>query len=318
MSRLAKYRESIERFMKNNKHLNESKINIEDYFKNSDFFLPIVLLTTLNSQNKKFHVSTQGYQVASSIVIINILMDNSFSTENTIFLLSCVTKLLKDNLDNVKDVVPSKKIGGIFVNALKIYNDYLFSKIVLPRDNYIETQDGELNDEVSKWYLKDDSIIESFNNVLPISPESFDIFLKNTICSLCNIVFGLGWILGCGDELKLDKIEKISNNFGIIYKLSHDFENLDHDSKHFHSLSSNQDSGKQVSGKQVSYNFIINYGFDKAYEKFMDSKYKLIEELMNLDINTSTIKEIINSIEHKVDLVIDETSPDIKSNYSRL
>ena len=48
----------------------------------------------------------------------------------------------------------------------------------------------------------------------------------------------------------------------------------------------------------------------------MESKQKFIEVAMLLDIYTTTIKEIVNNIEARVDEIIDETSPDIKSCYS--
>jgi hypothetical protein len=63
-------------------------------------------------------------------------------------------------------------------------------------------------------------------------------------------------------------------------------------------------------------NHIINYGIHESYELFMNNKQKFIEECLKKDMLTDTIKEIISSIEIKVDSVIDETSPDLKSNVS--
>ena len=83
-------------------------------------------------------------------------------------------------------------------------------------------------------------------------------------------------------------------------KISH-FENLDHDIS---------------SAKDYSDNYIINYGLNEAYELFLDSKQKFIEESMLHDLYTNTIKEVIDLIELSVDTVIDNTSPDLKSNYS--
>ena len=48
----------------------------------------------------------------------------------------------------------------------------------------------------------------------------------------------------------------------------------------------------------------------------MNNKQKFIEECLKKDMYTDTIKEIISNIEIKVDNIIDETSPDLKSNVS--
>jgi hypothetical protein len=48
----------------------------------------------------------------------------------------------------------------------------------------------------------------------------------------------------------------------------------------------------------------------------MNNKERFIQDSMNLDIFTCTIKEIIDGIENKVDEIIDQTSPDIKSNMT--
>jgi len=39
-------------------------------------------------------------------------------------------------------------------------------------------------------------------------------------------------------------------------------------------------------------------------------------KIMNLDIYTNTVKEILTSLERMIDNVIDQTSPDLKSNFS--
>lgn len=305
MSRLAKYRESIERFMKNNEILKDCPIDIKEYTKDNDYFLPITLLTIFNSQSKKNNVASQGYYVASCVVLIHILMDNEFSKEITIELLFILNRLLYCNLDNSKDFVPQKKIGNVILSTLKIYETELTNVMKNPIQ-YIELSDNSLSVDVSKWYLKDDAIEESLKKAKMINKSSFEDYLNNTVCSLCNIVFGIGWVMGCGGDSKMDKMKKISYNFGIIYKLSHDFDNLKKDASNLNQMGNNT----------ISYNYILNYGFDDAYGRFMESKYKLIEGLMVLEVNTQTIKEIINNIDHKVDLIIDETSPDTKSNYS--
>ena len=95
---------------------------------------------------------------------------------------------------------------------------------------------------------------------------------------------------------------KLSKYYTMMYKLAEDFENIENDVMN------------QVDG--ICKNYVVNYGLQNSYEVFMTNKQKFIEELMTLDMFTNTIKEIINYIEHKVDMIIDETSPDLKSSCS--
>jgi geranylgeranyl pyrophosphate synthase len=137
-----------------------------------------------------------------------------------------------------------------------------------------------------------------------IKRDSFDNYTTNKMGSLGEAAVCIGWIMGCGNEKKLNRIKKTAKYFANFYKISEDMQNIERDIR-------NSKNG-------MSYNFVLNYGLQNGYEFFMDNKRKFIEDSMKLDIYTSTIKEIINFIESKVDTVIDETSPDIKSNYSSI
>lgn len=86
-----------------------------------------------------------------------------------------------------------------------------------------------------------------------------------------------------------------------MYKISKDFENLSADIKN---------------STTYSTNYVLNYGLQDGYEVFLNNKQKFIEESMVDDLYTNTIKEIIDTIEANVDMIIDQTSPDLKSTYS--
>jgi len=113
----------------------------------------------------------------------------------------------------------------------------------------------------------------------------------------------IGWIAGCGDAKKTNKIKEAAKAFSIIYKLSLDFKNMDNDIKCSHN-------------DKYTKNYVLNFGLENSYELFLNNKKLFIEITMLLDIYTNTLSEIIDNIEENIDFIIDQTSPDIKSQCS--
>ena len=63
-------------------------------------------------------------------------------------------------------------------------------------------------------------------------------------------------------------------------------------------------------------NYIINYGLQSAFEMYNEYKMKLIELAISLDMYTDTLKDVISMIDDKIDAIIENSSPELKSNYS--
>ncbi len=319
MSRLCRYKESLNRFINdrsclfNKDSMPNANVNtiIYNKVKNSDLVLPIMLLTIMNNQNKKNSKTIQGYYAASSIQIVQILLDimenESNSDINHItreYLLVTAIKSLHQNLETVKDNFSGDLSADIIINSLKIYHERVsYSNIMC--DYTLEVSEDKPCSDVKNWYIRDDkSLASHFNNLKTVTKKSFKEYVNKKIGSLCELAFQIGWIIGCGSSKDIKKINKVAKSFCYIYKLSHDFEHLEDD------IRSAKDG--------VTKNFVVNYGLQNSYEIFMDNKQKFIEHTMGLNIFTTTIKEILNYIESKVDAVIDETSPDLKSNYSNV
>ena len=81
MSRLGRYKESLNKFIKDRSCLFGDNIpdGIEsilyEEIKNCDLLLPILLLTIMNNQNKKNRISMQGYFAAAGIVFITAMLN---------------------------------------------------------------------------------------------------------------------------------------------------------------------------------------------------------------------------------------------------
>ncbi|QKF94170.1 isoprenoid synthase [Fadolivirus algeromassiliense] len=342
MSRIQKYRESLYRFIKDksclleDQDVNNAQINTYIYnkIKENDLIFSILLLTIMNSQNKKNHISMQGYYIASCIEFLNVSL-SSIDNKNEIInkfnndgynklhanLYFSSNRSLQQNLESAKTVyhnlessnknLESTKntyqnnfqgLCNIILNSLSLYNNTI-KTINQFSDFKMNITNKSCNTTIIKWYLKnDDELKEKFKTFKQVSKESINEYIDKKYISICELAMSLGWLLGGGEIKELPKLKKLSKYFGMMYKMAKDFENLTNDVKN---------------GNVYTTNYVLNYGLQNGYEVFLNSKQKFIEESsMDTDIYTNTIKEIIDTIEANVDMIIDQTSPDLKSTYS--
>jgi hypothetical protein len=332
MSRLVKYKESLNKFIKDRSCLFDNTINSDqtinnilyNELKNCDLTLSILLLTIMNSQNKKNQISLQGYYAASTIQYIHLLLNimekkteyitkyghEVYSKLINIILLGS-NKSLCQNLDSIKNIINNDiVISKIYTNILNVYHEEINYECIL-NDYAFDITTKKCNNDIVKWYIKDnDKYKEQFSKFVQINRESFNNYINKKIGSLCELTFCIGWYIGCGDEKNINTIKKISKYFTMLLKLSYDFKNLDKD------IMSNSLLTEEKSNN-ITINYVLNYGLQDSYELFMYNKQKFIEECMMQDIYTNTIKEIMNFIEKDVDDIIDQTSPDLKSNFTQ-
>ena len=330
MSRLSRYKESLARFIKDRSCLSEVDYLpsadiypiIYNYTKESDLILPTILLTIMHNQHKKRHVYIQGYYAATGIeflsIMINIIRNYSTFVEKysletytkTInFLILCFHKSIYQNLDSINNTVKNKnntesELSNVFVNVMALCNDKLSYKYLLNGPKF-EYNNRHPKTDTLRWYLKDNSpVSKEFKKIDQLKKESINQYINNTLGSICELAFGIGWYIGIGRKRDINKIIKLSHNFTMLYKISKDFEVIESDIL-------NHD-------KRLSTNYVVNYGLQESYETYLDHKQKFIEGVMTMDIYTGTIKEILNSIEQKVDAIIEDTSPDLKSFCSSI
>lgn len=324
MSRIQKYKESLHRFIKDKSCLFDADDNdnkqINEYIynkvKEDDLIFPILLLTIMNNQNKKNHMSMQGYYMATCIEFLYILFDSlEYKNEltakfsNNIYVKLCTNlgmnsnRSLQQNLESIKNSYQNQpqNLVNIILSALTICNDT--QKIIYSYSDFkVDITNKQCNSDITNWYLKNNTeLIDKFKTFKQISKDSLQEYIETKYISLCEFSIIIGWIVGGGDIKDINKLKKLSRYFAIMYKISKDFECLDSDIKN-----------------SVGYtkSYVLNFGLQDGYEVFLNNKQKFIEESMVDDIYTNTIKEILDAIEINIDLVIDQTSPDLKSNYS--
>lgn len=329
MSRLFRYVESLQKFIKDRSCLldkdllpsDEVKTLIHSRIKKSNLILSILMLTVMNSQNKKNGVTLQGYYAAVTVQFLHTMTNlldenadtNDVNTNQAInYLMMCSYRSLCQNLETVKNSLEANDTTRIFLDTMKVYHDTVNYNKLLSNHTFQLTDNSDNGDkesktayqQVYKWYIKDDnSLNEKFKKIKQITKQSYAEYLDKRIGALCEIALCTGWLVGSGNPKKLKKLRKTAKHFANFYQVAHDFLNIERD------IRNNKDG--------ISTNYILNYGLQQGYDFFMENKKRFIEDAMTFEIYTSTVKEMINSIEAKVDGVIDETSPDLKSNFSK-
>lgn len=325
MSRIQKYKDSLHKFIKDKSCLKDTndrftQLNsiIYDRMKTHDMIYPILLLTIMNSQNKKNHISMQGYYIASSVEFLHVLVetienkndiiakvgyDNYSKLTNTLII--DIHKSFQQNTESIKNTYQnqSQNLVSIIINSMSVLNNTL--KLVSTFDTFdFVICEQDCDEDIVKWYLKNDlESINKFKSFKQVSKESMKFYIETKYVSICELAIILGWIIGGGNMKSVNKFKKAAKYFAVMYKISKDFERLIDDIKE--------------AKNNYTPNYVLNFGLQDSYEVFLENKEKFIEESMIADVYTNTVKEIIDTIEATVDVIIDQTSPDLKSNYSK-
>jgi hypothetical protein len=316
MSRISRYQDSISKFLKTkscfSKSIKDNK-TYEDIINTTDHILPIVALTILNSQYKKKNFKTHhGYFMASGIdvlaTVINILdnrkyYDDTFGKSCIIDFLSempiYVFKCLSQNVEVLENLIEKEKALKIFHTALN-HLQLAVPKIVKQTD--FETNTKVKKTDIIKFNFDNKNIIKSkYKKLKQIDKDHLINYVDQKYGLVCQCAFVLGWLLGMGEEKMIPSLERIGTHLGLMLKISNDFTNLERDIN---------------TAETTTHNLIANYGIHTCFSLFMESKLKLIEGCLTLDIYTVTIKEISDHIEKKFDKCLKNTNIELNSVYS--
>lgn len=327
MNRIIKYQESISKFIKTKSHVNTFddlfKNWIIEEIKNTDYTFSIILLTTMNNQNKKNKISLHGYYIASAMEFLNVLCRMIISPHEyikklnarySVYMSNIILLLnvsLTQNLESIETQTNLSKEKIVIISRLshKYLNDKLtklvnVSSMMTNKKDYVKT-------DIGKFHFKNEILKNHLQKIRQIEGTELLSYIDKTYGIVAEVAFGLGWILGCGEIKTIQKIEQISTLFGILIKLTVDFDNLEKD------LTDNiKDISVPCEHDIVTMNYILNNSFQTSIELFLDTKQKFIESALKYDIFTNTLKDITDNLEDKLDCIIEETSPDLLSNAS--
>lgn len=344
-SRLNLYQKSIKKFIINQSILenHSMKDNFNDLMENDDFILPITTLTIMNGQHKKNSIETShGYDAATGIELLFILFkifeyDKKIET-NAIYNISqqlkniliplsltITNQSIVRNINMIEQYEKNVHLGSsddINSKSNKINKrsclfcmNYANMKIQKILEN-INSVGAKISDtksdtkikhlqtsEFKNYHFTDKALCEKLPNIKIIPKDKLLYYIENSYGELSRIAIILGWVLGGSSIDMINNLERIGYHLGFLIKLSSDFSNIEKDINNC--ISNN-----------TTFNYIINYGLQNAFEFFDDSKKKFIEGLLALHISSNTIREFINVLESKVNNAIELSSPDIKLTSS--
>jgi len=213
-------------------------------------------------------------------------------------------KACNNNMKSIKKHLTDTKVLSIYSQFITVLGDKI-GTCGCVNDNNIEYEE-KINTDLHRCYFDTNKqqLKDKFLKLKLIKKNNMNAIVENRMGGLCEMVLVLAWILGCGNDNQLNRLIKAGKNFGYMYQIALDFENID------------KDLDRIVENR--TFNYVLNCGIQDSYEKFMECKQKFIEECLILDIFHSTVREIVDAIETKVDLIIENSTYDIKSCYSIL
>jgi len=317
MSRISKYHESINKFIKEKCDLNENS-SIQDEIKDfivkeitsSNHYMSIITLTTLNNQSTKKHISKHGYYLAIVIEYAKLLINLKIEKDKYVEQLTdkqyydIIVKLvlfINDTIGKNIEYVNSDKKITTSANLLKIVNEKI-TKITADF-NLIDIEYHKTDFE--KYNFKNNDVRDKlFANFKQIQKESLLELIETKYGSICQLAIILGWLFGGGDEKIVPKLEKLGLNLGILMKLQSDFESMDSEIESFDK-------------KTHTTNYVINNGIQDSFELYINMKQKVIEDCMSLELYTNTITELLDIMDTTIDKTIDNTSLDLKTIHDQ-
>jgi hypothetical protein len=308
MSRISRYQESIEKFIKN-KNINnyfseEFSETINKKLLESDHLGGIIVSTLFNHNAKKNNMKGHGYFIGIMIDIILLIINSKDKNTNVNFnLFIGLYKILSENMNIIK-TSKYEDMNKIILTALTYFNDNIYDILTL---NKIGELQKMTKSDLLNLKSMNEKLYKKLSQINRYNQEDFINYITRIFGKLGKLIFILSWILGGGKQDKdtIKAIEIIGEKFGLIYKICYDFENIINDIE-----THNKDNNN------TSDNILINLGIQESFSLFMETKSIFYEESFKLEIYTHTMKEVIDELENKIDKTLEDCKIDLKSVYS--
>jgi hypothetical protein len=323
-SRFGLYQNSIKRFIANQSIVSNyyQKNFIVNMTNESEYILPISLLTVINGQQKKNGLkSVHGYEMATGIELLNVLL-TIIETKKFGFTFNKEISEIKDISDRICQEIVSmiyQTLNRNINNIATYYSQEAIMKIYLLSSEHLHEKIMKINSTVASveipsnlkpiqksdlknFHFKNSENLLKLTNIKQLPKEFLLQYINGTYGSICKLSLISGWLIGGSPPGMITNLERLGYHFGIMLHIAYDFVNVERD---IHNVKND-----------VSFNYVINFGFQDAFELFDESKKKFIEGVMTMNITTPTLKEFIDILESKVDNALELSSPDIKSSSS--
>lgn len=314
MSRISRYQESVLKAITTKSSFCDIiKLPNEEFIDMGDHEASITLLTILNGQNKKLNMKLHhGYYMGAGIdllMLYNRINDNpnyynekygnkfikNIQLQTPIHVYEC----MHQNIETLENFLEKDKI----IKVHRKISTYIRQKLIeiMSCDNIVGTTHMHKTDIINFKFNDANTTLEKYKKLKLVNKDILIEYIDKTYGATCQCAFVIGWLLGLGDPKMINNLERLGTHLGLLIKLSNDFVNLERDIKY---------------NEHLSTNMLVNYGIYQSFDLFSDSKVKLIEGTMTLGIYNTTIKEVIDFIEKKFDMCLNNTELGLESKYS--
>lgn len=323
-TRFALYQNSIKKFISNqsviaNYQFKEQLVKIME---NSEFILPITLLTIMNGQQKKNKIKlVHGYEMATGIELLiiltnllklkkKIIIPKKLNISDTVIdslhtsLVSLLNLSFSNNIAAItphhepNDIIKIFTIGTEQINEKT--NKIVSAIMTLEFPDNIKTI---TKTDLKSFHFKNTSVTEQLQKIKILPREFILKYTIETYGNICKLALFLGWIFGGSAHDMINNLDRLGYHLGLLLKIAYDFENIDNDIE-------------LCLQNRPSLNYVINVGLQESFELFDESKKKFNEGLLTLEITSPTIKEFVDILEKKVNNAIEHSSPNIKRSSS--
>lgn len=316
MSRICQYQDTLLKFLHTKsfipKTTDKTKNILTELIESSDHISAILCLTILNNLCKKYNLKIHGYYLASGIDIMMIIakvccnrdyfnskygtneIDNMI-TEATSWFYYCI-------MQNIETLRLSKN-GTVNPKILQTCIEYAakYLPLITQRQKYTSSIVMKKTD-IYCFNFKNQNCITEYKKKHVLGRDILMSDIKIRYGSVCKMAICLAWILGSpkiNETKDIDNLELLANDISVFMKIHDDFMNVERDMLY----------------GDYSLNFVVNYGIKEAYCEMIDAKSEFIERSMKLNVDTKTIKEIVDLLVSNIEAVVKDVSVDIETQY---
>jgi hypothetical protein len=256
------------------------KKNLSSKLNNLDFIIGILFLTEMNRYCKNNGISVHGYYIAGGLIDLfsniknKLLFGKDISSESILFLFNNIANNI-DYLNSRVDTsnVIRKKINENLSNLIMEITP-LINEIIYFKKEHFNNQNIDLNDRevIFDLNIVNDENINLNNNIGLCNKNCYSCWVDEILTKFIYILLIIAKFMGTGNtkEPNLYKLaEYYSNIFYVILKLD------------------------SINNLNI---FPDNY-YQNLFVNYQDYKSKLIYSIMELDINSDTIDEIISYLD---------------------
>jgi len=323
MSRISGYKQSIVKFLKTKSFINDTtpttKNILLELIDLSDHIPAIICLTIMHNQCKKKDTKAHIYYIASGIDMLMSVAEISDNRsyydakygvteiDNMIYEVICnFYKCITQNIETIR--MSLKDPDELNSKIIQLCIDYSVKNIpIVMQKNSIESKDLMKKTDLLKLCIDYDN----YKKKNRISKDLIMQNIKNKYGTVCKMAMTLGWTFGkcveisnskiksLNDEKSIGKLEILAEQIGMILKIHDDFKNIERDIKY---------------GKHC-YNYVVNHGIKEAYMDLVEAKALFLEGTYNMGIDSKTLKEIIDTVIEKINIIVKDASVDMETQY---